>query len=167
MKIQELAIIFIIIILPISLLLSEYTQFQIQTLKTQTVYDSKLTAATYDAIQAFQLNAINSSTSGLANSKLRDIEASVSTFRNSIMSGFKLNGYTEDVYLNNYEWWWTMTASAFEEYCAIVFAATDSGALDYGGYTAYDLGIRPAVSLKAGTIVTSGNGTVDTPYIVE
>jgi len=101
MKIQELAIIFIIIILPISLLLSEYTQFQIQTLKTQTVYDSKLTVATYDAIQAFQLNAINSSTSGLANSKLRDIEASVSTFRNSIMSAFKLNGYTEDA-LNNY-----------------------------------------------------------------
>ena len=101
MKIQELAIIFVIIILPISLLLSEYTQFQIQTIKTQTVYDSRLTTATYDAIKAFQLNAANSTTSSLANSRIRDIEASVSAFRNSIMSGFKLNGYTED-YLNNY-----------------------------------------------------------------
>ena len=101
MKIQELAIIFIIIILPISLLLSEYTQFQIQTLKIQTEYDAKLTAATYDAIKAFQLNASNSSTSDLSNSKMRDLEASVNSFRNSIISGFKLNGYTASE-LDNY-----------------------------------------------------------------
>jgi len=101
MKIQELAIIFIIIILPISLLLSEYTQFQIQTIALQTEYDARLTAATYDAIRAFQLNAINNTTSDMANSKLRDLEASIATFRNSIMTGFELNGYTEDD-LNNY-----------------------------------------------------------------
>lgn len=101
MKIQELAIIFIIIILPISLLLSEYTQFQIQTIKLQTEYDARLTSATYDAIRAFQLNASNSTTSDLANSKIRDLEASIETFRNSIMTGFELNGYTEDD-LNNY-----------------------------------------------------------------
>lgn len=101
MKIQELAIIFIIIILPISLLLSEYTQFQIQTIKMQTEYDARLTSATYDAIKAFQLNAANSTTSDLSNSKMRDLEASIKTFRNSIMTGFELNGYTEDD-LNNY-----------------------------------------------------------------
>ena len=101
MKIQELAIIFIIIILPISLLLSEYTQFQIQTIALQSEYDARLTAATYDAIRAFQLNATNSSTSDLANSKMRDLEASIATFRNSIMTGFELNGYTEED-LNNY-----------------------------------------------------------------
>ena len=101
MKIQELAIIFIIIILPISLLLSEYTQFQIQTIALQTEYDTRLTAATYDAIRAFQLNSANSTTSDLANSKMRDLEASIATFRNSIMTGFELNGYTEDD-LNNY-----------------------------------------------------------------
>ena len=101
MKIQELAIIFILIILPISLLLSEYTQFQIETVKLQTQYDSKLTSATYDGIKAFQLNATNSSTSELANSKMRDIDASVNAFRNSIMSEFKLNGYSEED-LNNY-----------------------------------------------------------------
>lgn len=101
MKIQELAIIFIIIILPISLVLSEYTQFQIKTISLQTEYDAKLTAATYDAIKAFQLNTTNSSTSDLANSRLRDLEASINAFRNSLMSGFKLNGYTEEE-LNNY-----------------------------------------------------------------
>jgi len=101
MKIQELAIIFVIIILPISIILSEYTQFQIQTINLQTTYDAKLTSATYDAIKAFQLNSSNSSTSDMANSKLRDIEASVETFRNSIMTAFELNGYKEDE-LNNY-----------------------------------------------------------------
>lgn len=101
MKIQELAIIFIIIILPISLLISEYTQFQIETIKLQTEYDARLTSATYDAIRAFQLNAINSTTSDLANSKMRDLEASVNSFRNSIMSAFDFKGHTEDV-LNEY-----------------------------------------------------------------
>ena len=101
MKIQELAIIFVIIILPISIILSEYTQFQIQTINLQTAYDAKLTSSTYDAIKAFQLNSINNSTSDLANSKLRDLEASIETFRNSIMTAFELNGYREDD-LNNY-----------------------------------------------------------------
>ena len=101
MKIQELAIIFVIIILPISLVLSAYAQYQIQTLNTQTLYDTQLTAAAYDAIKAYQINAENSTTSELANSKIRDIEASISTFRNSIMSAFRLNGYTEEE-LDNY-----------------------------------------------------------------
>jgi len=101
MKIQELAIIFVIIILPISLLLSEYTQFQIKTISMQTEYDSKLTVATYDAIKAYQLNSINESYSDLANENIRGLEASVATFRNSIMTAFKLNGYTEDE-LDNY-----------------------------------------------------------------
>jgi len=96
MKIQDLAIIFVIIILPISIVLSAYAQYQIQTINTQTLYDTKLTAATYDAIKAYQLNAENNSRSELANSKIKDIEASVATFRNSIMNTFRLNGYTEE-----------------------------------------------------------------------
>ena len=96
MRIQDLAIIFIIIILPISIVLSVYTQNQIQTVSIQTEYDTRLTAATSDAIKAFQINTINSSTSDLSNSKIRDIEASVETFKDSIKSVFGLNGYTED-----------------------------------------------------------------------
>lgn len=96
MKIQELGIIFIIIILPMSLILSVYTQFQIETLNLQTQYDSKLTSATYDAIKAFQLNTANSTMSDISNSKIRDIEASVNTFKKSLMSTFGLNGYTDE-----------------------------------------------------------------------
>ncbi len=96
MKIQDLAIIFIIIIIPISLVISIYTQYQIQTVNTQTLYDGKLTSATYDAIRAFQINTTSSATSELTNSKTRDLEASVSTFRNSIKSMFSLAGYSDD-----------------------------------------------------------------------
>lgn len=96
MKVQDLAIIFIIIILPISLVISTYTQYQIQTINTQTLYDNKLTTATYDAIRAFQINTTSSTTSDLTNSKSRDLEASISTFRNSIKSTFSLAGYSED-----------------------------------------------------------------------
>lgn len=96
MKIQELAIVFILIIFPISLLLSEYTQFQIKTLNMQTEYDSKLTAATYDAIKAFQINAKNETYSAMINPKMENIEASVNAFRNSIKSTFELNGYSEE-----------------------------------------------------------------------
>ena len=101
MKIQNLAVIFIIIILPISLVLSVYTQNQVQTINTQTLYDNRLTSATYDAMRAYQLNAANSTTSDMSNSKTRDIEASVSAFRNSIMTAFELNGFTANE-LNSY-----------------------------------------------------------------
>ena len=101
MKIQELAIIFVIIILPISLLLAEYTQFQIQTISLQTEYDTKLTTATYDAIKAYQLNSVNETYSDIANENLEGLEASVTSFRNSIMTAFELNGYTKDE-LDNY-----------------------------------------------------------------
>ena len=101
MKIQNLAVIFIIIILPISLILTSYTQSQVKTLSLQISYDSKLNNATYDALKAFQLNTLNSSTSDIANSKLRDIEASVNTFFNSISSNFNMAGYNKDI-LKNY-----------------------------------------------------------------
>lgn len=101
MKIQYLAVIFVIIILPISLILSAYTQNHISTLNLQELYGSKLDTATYDAVKAFQLNTINNSTSDIQNSKIRDIEAAVNTFFNSIASNFNMVGYNSDI-LNKY-----------------------------------------------------------------
>lgn len=97
MKIQSLAVIFIIIILPISLILSEYCKSEIETLNLQISYDNKLNNATYDALKTFQLNTINSSTSNLANSKLSDIEASASIFFRSIANNFNMVGYNQDI----------------------------------------------------------------------
>ncbi len=97
MKIQNLAVIFIVIMLPISMVLTSYVQNQVQTLDLQISYDTKLTNATYDALKAFQLNTINSGSSDLANSKIRDIQASVNTFFNSIAKNFNMAGYDKNV----------------------------------------------------------------------
>lgn len=84
MKIQYLAVIFIIIILPIALVLSFYINQQMDVLKLQSDYKAKLNDATYDAVKAFQLNTTNSYYSSISDSKIRDIEASVNTFYNSL-----------------------------------------------------------------------------------
>ncbi len=97
MKIQYLAVIFIIIILPISVILNGYTRSQVETLSLQISYDNKLNNATYDAVKTFQLNTINSDTSDLANSKLTDIEASASIFFKSIANNFNMTGYNQDI----------------------------------------------------------------------
>lgn len=97
MKIQNLAVIFIIIILPISLILTSYVQNQVKTLGLQVSYDTKLNNATYDALKAFQLNTFNSDSSDLSNSKMRDVEASANTFFTSIASNFNMEGYNKDV----------------------------------------------------------------------
>ena len=97
MKIQNLAVIFIIIVLPISMVITVYVQNQIETLELQVSYDFKLKQATADALKAFQLNTVNSSTSDLANSKIRDIEASVNSFYNSMANQFNMVGYNQDI----------------------------------------------------------------------
>ncbi len=101
MKLQALAVIAAIIILPMTIILTKYSQNQIKTLQMQIQYDSKLKNATYDAIKAFQLNMSNSNTSDLANSKMRDIKASIETFYNSLSSHFNMSGYGKNV-LQNY-----------------------------------------------------------------
>lgn len=101
MKIQSLAIIFIIIILPISLVLSSYTKAKVETIDMQTQYDAKLNDATHDALKAYQVNNFFNDNSGLTNSKMRDIEGSVNTFFNSLSSNFSSLGFTKTT-LQNY-----------------------------------------------------------------
>lgn len=100
MKIQSLAVMFIILILPISLVLASYTQNRVETLRLQSNYDSKLSDATYDALKAYQLNSLNSDTSDYTNSKMRDIKASVNTFFNTMSSSFSTLGYTKETIQN-------------------------------------------------------------------
>ena len=96
MKIQTLAVIFVLIILPISIVLSEFVQTQINTLKIQTAYDSQLLSATYDAVVAFQKNTVNSWSSTITSSKMRDIEASANVFLTSIANNFKMSGTSKN-----------------------------------------------------------------------
>lgn len=101
MKIQNLAVLFVILILPISLVLATYTKARVETISLQTQYDSKLNDATHDALKAYQINSFTNDTSGYVNSKIRDIEASVNTFFNSMSTNFSTLGYTKET-LQNY-----------------------------------------------------------------
>ena len=73
MKIQSLSIIFIIIIMPISIVLSEYVNNQIETKQTELLYNTRLLNSTYDAIKAYQLNTVNNSFGDITNQKVKDI----------------------------------------------------------------------------------------------
>ena len=96
MKIESLAIIFILIILPITIVLSEYSKAQAQTLELETLYDSRLITATHDALKTFQINTFNDTQSDIADSKINSIEASINSFYNSMESSFGLQGYSKD-----------------------------------------------------------------------
>lgn len=91
MKLQHLAVIFVLIIIPISLVMSQYVQTQIDTIRLQTLYTKSLDTATYDALKAFQINSANNKYSSLSDSKIRDIEASINTFYHSL--GTSMSNY--------------------------------------------------------------------------
>lgn len=84
MKVQHIAVIFVIIILPITIITSLYISSQIDTITLQTEYNTKLSSATYGAVKAFQINTINNRYSTVSDSKIRDIEASINTFFNTL-----------------------------------------------------------------------------------
>lgn len=96
MKIQYLAVIFVVIMVPISLALSTYIQTQVDTISLQTSYKTKLYDATYDAVTAFQINTVNNEYSSISNSKIRDIEASANTFFTSLADTMNATGYTKE-----------------------------------------------------------------------
>lgn len=96
MKLQHIIIIFVIIIVPISLVLSAYINAHIKTIENQTKYDNILINATYDGVKAFQLNTANNMYSTISNSKIRDIEASVNVFFSSLATNLGASGYSQE-----------------------------------------------------------------------
>ena len=95
MKLQHLAIIFILIIVPISLVLSTYIDSHISTIQKQTQYTTILINSTYDAAKAFQLNTYNNRFSTLSDSKIRDIEAAITTFYRTLATNLGMSTYSK------------------------------------------------------------------------
>lgn len=91
MKFQYLAVIFVIIMLPIVLVMSFYVQTQTDVMKRQGEYRTYLSDATHDAVKAFQINTTNSYYSSVSDSKIRDIEAAVNAFYNSLTANLNFN----------------------------------------------------------------------------
>ena len=118
MKLQYLAVIFILIILPISLVMSTYIQNQIDAIGIQASYDKSLIDATYDALKAFQLNTTNNKYSSISDSKIRDIEASVNTFYSTLLTSMSrfaestndLRNYTPAMLFTLYDGYYVYTS---------------------------------------------------------
>lgn len=132
MKIQYIAVVFVIIILPLTMVMSAYIGTQIDTITLQTKYDTRLTEATHDAINSFQINTVNNRYSSVSDSKIRDIEASVNTFYNSLSNNEYMSKEELQVFVP-----------------ALVYTLYDG----YYIYTKYD-NMYPE---KAGTIYTDPN----------
>ena len=96
MKLQSLAVIFIIIIMPITMVLSEYINNKIKTQETELVYNTRLLNSTYDAIKAYQLNTINNEFGDITDSNVKDVLSAAKTFFNSLSSSFNYTGYNSD-----------------------------------------------------------------------
>lgn len=93
MKLPNMALVFAIIIIPITLIFSLYVGYQIKTVSQQTTYDTRLVSATRDAIAALEINTFGDSTSDMATSTRRNVQASINTFTNSFASNFGVTGY--------------------------------------------------------------------------
>ena len=163
MKIQSLAIIFIIIIMPITIVLSQYVNNRITTATTELEYNTRLLNATYDSIKAYQLNTVNNAFGDITNSKISDIEAAVTTFYNSLANNFNFTGYRADV-MKEY-----IPAVAFTLYDGYYiyspFKNTLTGVKDEDVDTTYSKpdattnGLKPYIYYSARYVY--GNGTSD------
>lgn len=96
MKLQHLMIIFVIIVLPLTLILSAYTSTQIDTLSLQNQYDIKLMDATYDGIKAFEINTSYNDFYDTTDALKEDVEAAISAFMQSLAVNLGIGGYNQD-----------------------------------------------------------------------
>ena len=94
MKLQNMTVIFIIIMIPIIVVVSYYIGLQINTITMQKDYTVKLQTAAKDSIQALEINTVewNSASSNLADSKRRDVLAAINTFTTSLANGMGIGG---------------------------------------------------------------------------
>ena len=98
MKLQNMSVIFIIIIIPIILVISYYIGNEIKTITLQNSYNTKLRTAANDSIKALEINTVewNSAASKLADSRRRDISASINSFITGLANSMGLSGASKE-----------------------------------------------------------------------
>lgn len=98
MKLHNLSVIFVIIAVPLILITSYYISLQIDTINMQTAYNAKLLDSTKEAIDAFEINTVewNANYSETADSKRRDVMASINTFINSFANNLGVTGTSRE-----------------------------------------------------------------------
>lgn len=96
MKLQNLTVIFIIIMLPIILVLSLYITNSIKTVRYQTLYDEGLLTSAHDAIYAFEKNSLNQDLSQNPEVKRSIVKSSVDQFKTSLANTYGISNYSSE-----------------------------------------------------------------------
>lgn len=94
MKLQNLTVIFIIIIIPVILLVSLYITSGLKTLKYQSLYDTGLMTATHDAIYAFEQNSADDKYSSNPEKKRDILKSSIKMFEKSLANTCGISSYS-------------------------------------------------------------------------
>ena len=163
MKLQHLAIVFVLIILPISIIMSAYISNQIDAIELQTAYDKNLISATYDAVLAFQINTTNNKYSSISDSKIRDIEAAVNTFYNSLSLSMReyaqtaedLEAFTPAILFTLYDGYYIYT-SYDNVYSTIGEGEEKKVSINIDGNN-YQSGLKPYIYYSAKYRLRNGN----------
>ena len=147
MKLQNIMIIFLIIILPITMITSYYVGLQQDTIKTQTDYNYKMLLSTKQAIEAYEVNTVewNAEYSRYADSKRRDILASINVFTTSFANSLNISGTTKDslqtfipaIMYNLYDGYYIYAPT----YVPKVRTNSDGNALDINGNLIIELAV--------------------------
>ena len=137
MKIQGIAVMFAIIILPIVIILSYYIQYSIDTIARQTAYDTKLIDSTHDAMASFELNTANENLSSVSDSLRSIIDAATNVFFNTLSTNLGMS---------------TASQSMIQPYIPVVLYTL------YDGYYIYSPTKTPVVlTNNKGNAVTVGD----------
>lgn len=101
MKVQNLAIIFLVIAIPLIMILSYYLNLQRDTLELQAQYDTKLAEATKEGIKAFEVNTVDWSDSVSTETARRNATATVNAFITSLSNNINVSGTAKE-FMSNY-----------------------------------------------------------------
>ena len=81
------------------------------------------------------------------------------------LAGHGWSGYSSSSYLYTNKYWWALSPSNFYYSHAYGLHVDSSGILNYY-YVDYSFGVRPALVLLPGTKITSGDGSMSSPFVV-
>ena len=87
-----------------------------------------------------------------------------------VMAGGKWGTPNNAYYLYSGNYYWTMSPYLFapsSTYPAGVFYVNTSGNLISNSVNHTVPGVRPVINLKADVVISTGNGTIDSPFVVE
>ena len=159
MKLQNLAIIFIVIMIPLILILSYYINLQHKTLKLQGEYDIKLAEATKEGIKAFEINTGewgNNKDYNKKESNRENVSAMINAFISSLANNINISGTAKE-FMSNYIP--AVTATMYDGYYIYAPSKVPEAKLTYDGLNLfYDAETGQAVS---------GDGTGKLPILYE